>query len=562
MSVIRRSRATRAAASTLALAALTGGLLVSVPLSASAAPAPSAVPSSAQLARSGAGAAGISPALSKTAAAAAPLARPAGVPGFDIYEGSVGKTGKALTAADFTAAAANGAKFAYIKASGGIVRTNAQFDAQYAGAKAAGLLVGTYFKVAPNTSSGAAQADFFAAHDGQWHKGGWTLPPMIDIEVNDPSGKNNGQKGVPACYGLAPAAMLAWIKAAATETAAKTGRAPVLYVGKDFADQCLGATTGLSAYQLFAPNYSESPAAAGLPASWASFSFWQFSQAENSPLPGDQDVFNGSLTSLHLLADPTWGSGTKTSVRKHDYSGDGKADVLTRYGDTLRMYRGNGKGGFINYATVLSNVKSLTALVAPGDLNGDGVPDLLDRRSNGASYFYAGKKAGGFLAPKAAATGMNTMNLLTGVGDFNGDGKADLLTRDTKGVLWLYVGNGAGQFSGRVQIGSGQASVKQIVGVDSFGSGHAKGIVTNDSSGTVRFYPRTATGFGTSTVIGTGWTVYNTLVSPGDLTGDGVSDLLVRRSSGEMSLYAGTGAGKLKARAVVATGWSPFTWIG
>lgn len=503
----------------------------------------------------------VTPASSATPKA---LAKPSGISGFDVFEGSVGKTGKPLTAVDFTTAKKNGAAFVYIKASGGIVRTNAQFATQYAGAKAANLLVGTYFKVAPNTSSGAAQADFFAAHDGQWHKGGWTLPPMIDIETNDPSGDNNGQVGVPACYGQTSAQLVSWITSAAAEVKAKVGRAPVLYIGNDFANECIKGTTALSAWPLFAPNYSESPSSAGLPASWATYTFWQYSDAENSPLPGDQDVFNGTTLSLHLLADPTYGVGTKKTTRGHDYSGDGKADVLARIDPgNLRLYKGNGKGALASgYTTVKTGTNSYPLLAAPGDLNGDGVPDLVARTSGGTLMFFPGKKGGGFGTGTTAATGLFTMNLLTGVGDFTGDGKADLLGRDTKGLLWLYVGNGAGAFTGRVQVASGQGAVKQIVGIDGFGSGKSKGIVTSDAKGTVRFYPRTAAGFGTSTVIGTGWTVYNTLVSPGDLTGDGVGDLLARRSNGEVSLYAGTGAAKLKARTVVKTGWSPFTWLG
>lgn len=547
----------RASASALALVALAGGLLAATPTAADAAPTAVARTASAPVG------AGEGPATASIVrAATTTVARPAGVPGFDIYEPTL----HAQTAADFSSAYGKGARFVYIKASGGVKVTNDNLTSQFANARAAGLLVGTYHLAAPNLASptkgrtsAQAQAAWFTANGGRWSKGGWILPPMLDLEKNTAA----QQPGVGACYDMTPTALVAWVGQFSAAVGSATGRAPIIYTSASFWADCMGKTASLPANQLFLASYPTNTASGPgtIPASWASFSFWQYSDQE-TPLPGDQDVFNGTLTSLHLLADPTWGSGTKASTRAHDYSGDGKADVLTRYGDTLRMYRGNGKGGFVNYANVLSNVKSLKTLVAPGDMNGDGVPDLLDLRTNGASYFYAGKRGGGFSAPKAAATGLGAMNLLTGVGDFNGDGKADLLTRDSKGILWLYEGNGAGQFAGRVQIGSGQSSVRQIVGVDNFGPGRSKGIVTNDSKGSVRFYPRTSTGFGAATVIGSGWTVYDSLSSPGDLTGDGVSDLLVRRSSGEMSMYAGTGAGKLKPRAVVATGWTPFTYIG
>jgi len=40
-------------------------------------------------------------------------------------------------------------------------------------------------------------------------------------------------------------------------------------------------------------------------------------------------------------------------------------------------------------------------------------------------------------------------------GDFNGDGKSDLLSRDRDGTLWLYTGNGVGGFLQRRAVGIG-----------------------------------------------------------------------------------------------------------
>jgi hypothetical protein len=47
------------------------------------------------------------------------------------------------------------------------------------------------------------------------------------------------------------------------------------------------------------------------------------------------------------------------------------------------------------------------------------------------------------------------MTAVVSPGDFNGDRRPDLLARDGAGVLWLYPGNGAGGFLSRVQVGPG-----------------------------------------------------------------------------------------------------------
>ena len=87
----------------------------------------------------------------------------------------------------------NGARFAYVKATEGTTYTNPYFAQQYNGSYNVGMIRGAYHFAHPNSSSGTAQADYFAAHGGGWSGDGKTLPPALDIEYN-PSGAE--------CYGL------------------------------------------------------------------------------------------------------------------------------------------------------------------------------------------------------------------------------------------------------------------------------------------------------------------------------------------------------------------------
>ena len=78
---------------------------------------------------------------------------------------------------------------------------------------------------------------------------------------------------------------------------------------------------------------------------------------------------------------------------------------------------GSGWGGF-------------TALVAPGDFSGDGKPDIVARRSDGALLLYRGDGDSGFAgAPEPVGSGWQTFTALLGPGDWNGDGKVDVLAR-------------------------------------------------------------------------------------------------------------------------------------
>ena len=63
--------------------------------------------------------------------------------------------------------------------------TNPYFSSQYTGATNAGLIRGSYHFARPDQSSGAAQANFFAAHGGGWSGDGITLPGALDIKCMD-----------------------------------------------------------------------------------------------------------------------------------------------------------------------------------------------------------------------------------------------------------------------------------------------------------------------------------------------------------------------------------------
>ena len=187
---------------------------------------------------------------------------------------------------NWSAAAGNGATFAYIKATEGTYYIDsAYFAQQYNGSYNAGLVRGAYHFAIPNNSTGAAQADYFVAHGGGWSPDGRTLPGTLDIEYN-PYGAE--------CYGLTTSQMVAWIRAFGGEYLILTGRYPTIYTTIGWWSACTGNATGFGVDALAIARYGTSPGT--LPASWGIYTIWQY--ADTGVFPGDQDVFNGSRSQL------------------------------------------------------------------------------------------------------------------------------------------------------------------------------------------------------------------------------------------------------------------------
>jgi GH25 family lysozyme M1 (1,4-beta-N-acetylmuramidase) len=191
----------------------------------------------------------------------------------------------------WSTAYANGARFAYVKATEGTSYTNPYFAQQYNGSYNAGMIRGAYHFALPDNSSGSAQATYFVNHGGGWSSDGKTLPPVLDIEYN-PYGAT--------CYGLSQSAMVSWIKSFSDTVHSLTGRYPVIYTSTSWWTSCTGNSAGFgSTNPLWVARYSSSVGT--LPAGWSYYTFWQY--ADSGTFPGDQDWFNGAYDRLQALAN-------------------------------------------------------------------------------------------------------------------------------------------------------------------------------------------------------------------------------------------------------------------
>jgi lysozyme len=199
------------------------------------------------------------------------------VAGIDVssYQGNV----------DWNSYWGQGIRFAYVKATESTNYTNAYFAQQYNGSYNVGMIRGAYHFATPDTSSGAAQANYFVDHGGGWSADGKTLPGALDMEYN-PYGST--------CYGKSKSGMTAWIKDFSDTYHARTNKYPTIYSSTSWWSQCVDGDFH-STNPLWVARYASSVGA--LPYNWSVYTFWQYSSS-----PIDQDTFNGSYDRLVTLA--------------------------------------------------------------------------------------------------------------------------------------------------------------------------------------------------------------------------------------------------------------------
>ncbi|MFE6524011.1 trypsin-like serine protease [Streptomyces sp. NPDC057794] len=219
----------------------------------------------------------------------------------------------------------------------------------------------------------------------------------------------------------------------------------------------------------------------------------------------------------------SWGNwGAANLILQTDLDRDGYQDLVFRVGSTGDVYwkhyvlNSARTGGSWTDTKIATGWKTRTRIIAPGDVTGDYLPDLLSVDSSGVLWTYPGKGNGTFGSRFSVRTGWNQYNSVRGHGDLTGDGRADLLARQSgSGDLYLYKGTGktgSEAFSARIKVRSA-------------------------------------------------WTGYNAFDAVGDVNGDGNADFLARTPGGTLYLYQGTGKATSEIfapRVSVGTGFQQY----
>ncbi len=251
-------------------------------------------------------------------------------------------------------------------------------------------------------------------------------------------------------------------------------------------------------------------------------------------------------------------SYSRTAAGTAGFDGDGRGDVL-----------GVTPGGVLwTYPTGTNTVRSrkrsgsgwgkFTEVLSPGDWNGDRKADVVARRRDGNLYLYTGNGRGGFSGGAAKiGRGWNAFRQILGVGDWTGDGKPDLLAKRRNGELDLYKGDGKGHFAGRSKIGTGWNMYRTLVAPGDVNGDGKPDLLGITGSGRLFFYAGTQKGNGYAHMrgVGRGWNRYSAVLSTGDITGDGKTDLIVRARNGRSYVRPGLGGGGFRNQRALAAGW-------
>ncbi|MFI2765679.1 FG-GAP repeat domain-containing protein [Streptomyces echinatus] len=144
------------------------------------------------------------------------------------------------------------------------------------------------------------------------------------------------------------------------------------------------------------------------------------------------------------------------------------------------------------------------------------------------------------------------------IADLTGDRCADVLVRPGEGTLRLYkpaCGTAPKPTASYTALGTGwnQYDVMTSSG-DLTHDGMPDLIARNSSTGTVYLYKVTGK-FAARAKLADGWKIYKKIVGAGDLDGDGNGDLLVQDTYNNLYRYNGRGNGTFTARVKLFSGW-------
>ncbi|MCC3282568.1 MULTISPECIES: FG-GAP-like repeat-containing protein [Arthrobacter] len=239
----------------------------------------------------------------------------------------------------------------------------------------------------------------------------------------------------------------------------------------------------------------------------------------------------------------------------------------THTGTKIRINSVNASAASITVSAPVQDDWSYRAFT-PGDFNGDGVADMISRRTDGTLWLTPGKSNGTFGAAVRIGSGWQIFNLLIGPGDYDGDGRNDILARGTDGSLWLYSGTGKvgsgneGYRAGRkIGIG-GWDAFRQILPMFEAGGGRRADLLAVGHDGKGYLYKGTGKGeHGSSRYVSGGWNSYNQVLGAGDFNGDGQNDVIGRTPDGRMVFLAGRGNGAFGGGFTIGTGWNIYQEI-
>ncbi len=251
-----------------------------------------------------------------------------------------------------------------------------------------------------------------------------------------------------------------------------------------------------------------------------------------------------------------------------DRTGDRKADLLAVRGDgALVLYTGDGYGWVTTGTVIATGFGATDSVASAGDVTRDGRLDLLRiRRSDGRLLLYPGVAGGGVGAPVVWGAGWQSLDQLSAGPDLDRDGRVgDVTARQADGRMRTYYADETGRLTRMNTWGKGWGSMDDTTsGTDWTGDGVADVVARATSTGELRVYPGTGRrDFSAAPLpLRTDVSGADLFRLVGDVDGDGLADAVARVPGGDLIGLQGRGDGsfgRLPAR--IGAGWQVFDLI-
>ena len=244
-----------------------------------------------------------------------------------------------------------------------------------------------------------------------------------------------------------------------------------------------------------------------------------------------------------------------------DFNGDGNLDLAIGNNGTngsIAIYLGNGDGTFQAGAVYPASPGAYYQIVASGDFDGDGNQDIVvTDHAHDQVAVLLGNGDGTFRSAGLTATGPEPWNLA--VGDINGDGIPDLvIANDVSDVqgnnITILIGNGDGTFSQGTYLRGGVASSGSVALADFNGDGILDIAATEEPANNVFIFLGKGDGtFQPSTTYTMNKGPYH--ITIGDFNQDGKKDVITSNAEGEsVGVLLGNGDGTLQAAKIYPAG--------
>jgi len=266
-------------------------------------------------------------------------------------------------------------------------------------------------------------------------------------------------------------------------------------------------------------------------------------------------------------AAPVLALGPGVTIATADMNGDGIPDLveLSISDSTVNVVTVDAEGNFALLPPQSFTDITQMSSVAIADLNGDGIPDVIISDGSGPAVGVRvllndghGDLAADVSYPSETGTGAGPVSVT--VADINGDGKPDLVTANgSDGTVSVLINNGDGSFAAPVTYAAGKDPVAVAVG-DVNGDGLRDLVVADSAGNSVQILLNDGAG-GFAAPVATLDGSAPVAVILADVNGDGHPDIVVAdQGDNKVAILIGVGDGTFATPVFYGTGPEPG-WI-